>query len=158
VLNRAILKQWWPNLLLLCLAGFIIWGLLNIGSVLDFGERGLWAIRTWRHPEQAQSKSVATPEATLVSLIKALRSGDITSASSYFIPSEQNNWFRSLEKLQQANLLGQLANELEEVKSSHHLRVVNSETANYSSPREESGLSPTITLRRVRGSWLIENL
>lgn len=121
-------------LFLVLLAGGIVWATLN-GMPFINSLRAKWEYNRlqaqWEKPYREDTYGGKTPEETYDMLLAALRSGDTTLASKYFVVDEQSKWLKTLEQYKNQNLLGNLLAELKNNRDSWTLSNNNDQTAMY---------------------------
>ncbi len=89
-------------------------------SILGIGFLGLWFLGGNNINITNQTVAPAnaqTPQETLNLLIKALEKNDLTAAVEYFVPENQATEADALTKLYDANILGELIQDLKSVKN-----------------------------------------
>jgi len=113
------LKSWYGVLFLILLAGAVLWFVLN-GMPYINNLRANWEARRlqaqWEKPYREDTYGGKTPEETYDMFLDALRKGDTTLASKYFIIERQDNWNKTLEEYKRNNLLANFAKELEDTR------------------------------------------
>lgn len=89
-------------------------------SILGIGFFGLWFLDGNNiniTNQTATPADVQTPQEILGLLIKALEKNDLTAAVEYFVPENQATESEALTKLYDANILGELIQDLKSVKN-----------------------------------------
>ena len=114
------MKSWYGVLVLVLLAGGIVWFVLN-GMPFINKLRENWEVQRlqaqWEKPYREDTYGGKTPEETYDMFLDALRKGDTELASKYFIIEKQDDWKKTLEEYENNNLLVSFVSELEETKS-----------------------------------------
>jgi hypothetical protein len=99
----------------------ILRSLFVMVSILGAGFFGLWLLGgneiSISNDEPAATSNAQTPQETLSLLIKALEKNDLTAAVEYFVPENQAMESEALTKLYDANILGELIQDLKSVKN-----------------------------------------
>lgn len=96
-----------------------------------------------------------TPEETLRLFIDALKKGDTDLASKYFVIDEQEKWRGELAKIKEKELLGEMIEDLERLKTSK----VNREEAFYTATNKEGIVSVLVIIKKgLSGKWKITEL
>jgi len=124
-LNKFLikLKSWYGVLFLVLLAGGILWfienGMPHVNSYLN-NIRSDWEAKRlqaqWEKPYREDTYGGKTPEETYDMFLDALRKGDTTLASKYFVVDEQEKWKKTLDQYKTQKLLANFVNELENIK------------------------------------------
>lgn len=113
----ANLKSWYGVLILVLVAGGVLWFVLN-GMPFINKFRANWEAQRlqaqWEKPYRQDIYGGKTPEETYDMFLAALRKGDTTLASKYFVVDKQNNWLKTFQEYQTQNLLNNLVGELEQ--------------------------------------------
>lgn len=113
------LKSWYGVLILVLVAGGVLWFILN-GMQYINKLRANWEAQRlqaqWEKPYRQDTYGGKTPEETYDMFLTALRNGDTTLASKYFIIEKQDNWKKTLEEYNRNNLLASFTQELENTK------------------------------------------
>ncbi len=103
----------------------ILRSLFIIALILGIGFFGLWFLGgneiNITNKNTATSSNAYTPQETLDLLIKALEENDLTAAAGYFIPENQATESEALTKLYDANILGELIQDLKSVKDGKNI-------------------------------------
>ncbi|OGM98989.1 MAG: hypothetical protein A2915_03440 [Candidatus Yanofskybacteria bacterium RIFCSPLOWO2_01_FULL_41_34] len=111
------LKSWYGVLFLVLLAGGVLWFVLN-GMPYVNNLRANWEAKRlqaqWEKPYREDKYGGKTPEETYDMFLDALRKGDTTLASKYFVVGKQDNWLKTFQEYQSQNLLVNLIGELEQ--------------------------------------------
>ncbi len=114
------LKSWYGVLFLVLLAGGIVWATLN-GMPFINSLRAKWEYNRlqaqWEKPYREDIYGGKTPEETYDMLLAALRSGDTTLASKYFVVDEQSKWQKILEQYKSQNIISGFVKELEHTRT-----------------------------------------
>ena len=88
--------------------------------ILGVGFFGLWLLGeneiNITNQDSTAPPGTKTPQETLGLLIKALEKNDLTAAVEYFVPENQETESEALTKLYDANILGELIQDLKSVK------------------------------------------
>ena len=119
----TILKSWYGVLILVLLAGGVLWfvngGMPKIYSYIN-NLRENWEVRKlqaqWEKPYREDTYGGKTPEETYDMFLDALRKGDTTLASKYFVVDEQEVWLKTLEQYKTQNFLKGFIDELEDTE------------------------------------------
>ena len=113
------LKSWYGVVFLILLAGGVLWFVLN-GMPYISNLRANWEAQRlqdqWEKPYREDTYGGKTPEETYDMFLDALRKGDTTLASRYFVIDEQEKWQKTLEQYKVQSLISGFVNELEGVK------------------------------------------
>lgn len=113
------LKSWYGVLFLVLLAGGVLWSVLN-GLPYINNLRAKWEAQRlqnqWEKPYREDKYGGKTPEETYDLFLDALRKGDTTLASKYFVIEKQDDWNKTLNEYQKKNKLIDFINELENTK------------------------------------------
>ncbi|MFH1393029.1 MAG: hypothetical protein ABIG73_01450 [Patescibacteria group bacterium] len=103
----------------------ILRSIFVMALVLSAGFFGLWLLGGNEINITNQSATVPsnahTPQETLNLLIKALEKNDLTAAVGYFVPENQAMESEALTKLYDANILGELIQDLKSVKNGKNM-------------------------------------
>lgn len=106
-------------LILLLLAGGVLWSILGGMPYLN-SLRANWEAKRlqdqWEKPYREDTYGGKTPEETYDMFLAALRKGDTTLASKYFVMGEQKKWKKTLEQYNSQNILTNFVNELRDTK------------------------------------------
>src|SRR3989338_5338672 len=95
-------KRWSGVVVLIVLAGLVIWGLLNLSTIIDSVQGKLTAWQTQRELDKLEAPyrndkiGGQTPEETFDMFIAALKKEDIELASKYFVIKKQDYWRKTL--------------------------------------------------------------
>ena len=115
----ANLKSWYGVLFLVLLAGGVLWSVLN-GMPYINNLRANWEAKRlqaqWEKPYREDKYGGKTPEETYDMFLDALRKGDTSLASKYFVVDEQEKWLKTMEQYKTNTLLSNLAQELENTR------------------------------------------
>lgn len=120
-MNRFLtnFKSWYGVLILVLVAGGVLWLVLN-GMPYVNKLRANWeAYRLqaqWEKPYREDKFGGKTPEETYDLFLDALRKGDTTLASKYFVIEKQESWAKTLEEYKAQRLLDKFRTELESRK------------------------------------------
>ncbi len=110
------LKSWYGVLFLVLLAGGVLWFVLN-GMPFISNLRANWEAQRlqaqWEKPYREDTYGGKTPEETYDMFLDALRKGDTTLASKYFVVGDQAKWQKTLDEYKNNNLLSNFVKELE---------------------------------------------
>lgn len=113
------LKSWYGVLFLVLVAGGVLWFVLN-GMPYISSLKEKWQVyrlqAQWEKPYRQDTYGGKTPEETYDMFLDALRKGDTTLASKYFVVDEQERWLKTLEEYKKQNLLANFVGELENTK------------------------------------------
>ena len=113
------LKSWYGVLFLVLLAGGVLWFVLN-GMPYINNLRANWEAQRlqaqWEKPYREDTYGGKTPEETYDMFLDALRKGDTTLASKYFVVDEQEKWLKTLDQYSNQNLLVNFVKELENTR------------------------------------------
>lgn len=113
------LKSWYGVLFLVLLAGGVLWLVLN-GMPYVNKLRANWEAQRlqaqWEKPYREDKYGGKTPEETYDMFLDALRKGDTTLASKYFVVDDQDDWKKTLEEYKNNNLLANFVVELENTR------------------------------------------
>ncbi len=152
---RQFGRHWIVVFILAILAAFVIWGMLQAGPWLK-------RLQDWRAARALQSQleelyrndkyGGKTPEETFDLFITALERNDVKLASKYFVLEEQENWLRSLQALNEQNLLAGILDELRFARN-NSVKMVNNRVARFS-----YGNGAEIVLKSFLGKWKISDL
>jgi len=89
--------------------------------ILGIGFFGLWLLGGNEIKITSQNAAIPsnahTPQETLDLLVKALEKNDLTAAVEYFVPENREMESEALTKLYDANILGELIQDLKNVKN-----------------------------------------
>lgn len=117
--NVAQRKIWWRHwsvvFILAVLAALVIWSMLNLGPWLRAWQEQRAASAAQRQLEKTYREDKyggKTPEETFDMFIAALEKGDVDLASKYFVLNKQEQWLKSLQKVEEQNLLIDMVKEL----------------------------------------------
>lgn len=114
------LKSWYGVLFLVLLAGGVLWSVLN-GLPHINNLRAKWEAQRlqnqWEKPYREDKYGGKTPEETYDMFLDALRKGDTTLASKYFVIESQDEWVDTLNELKNGEKLDNLISELEHAKT-----------------------------------------
>ncbi len=149
---RQFGKHWIVVFILAILAAFVVWGMLQAGPWLK-------RLQDWRAARALQSQleelyrndkyGGKTPEETFDMFIAALEKGDVELASKYFVIDKQNSWLRSLQALNERNLLAGMLDELRFARN-NSVKTANNEIAKFSYSN-----GAEIILENLFGKWKI---
>lgn len=116
---RINLKSWYGVLFLVLLAGGVLWSVLN-GLPHINNLRAKWEAQRlqnqWEKPYREDKYGGKTPEETYDMFLDALRKGDTTLASKYFIIEKQEGWKKTLEEYKKEGIISSFITELENTK------------------------------------------
>ncbi len=118
--RKSFFKHWTGVLVLVILAGLVIWGLLNLPQILNAVQGKYTAWKTQRQiaalekPYKTDKIGGRTPEETFDMFISALKKGDVDLASKYFVLKKQDEWEKTLREYQKGNILENFLKELED--------------------------------------------
>ena len=114
------LKSWYGVLFLVLLAGVVVWTVLN-GMPYFNKLRANWEVQRlqnqWEKPYREDKYGGKTPEETYDMFLEALRKGDTTLASKYFVVDEQGSWNKTLDQYKEANILNNFVDELKHTRT-----------------------------------------
>ena len=114
------LKSWYGVLFLVLLAGGVLWFVLN-GMPYINNLRANWEAQRlqaqWEKPYREDTYGGKTPEETYDMFLDALRKGDTTLASKYFVVDEQEKWLKTLDQYKIQSLISGFMNELENTRT-----------------------------------------
>lgn len=112
----ANLKSWYGVVFLILLASGIIWIVLNGMPHLN-NLRIYWEAQRlqdeWEKPYREDTYGGKTPEETYDMFLDALREGDTTLASRYFVVDEQVKWEKTFDQYKDRNIISDFVKELE---------------------------------------------
>ncbi len=115
----TIFKSWYVVIILVLLAGGVLWTVLN-GMPYISNLRASWEAKRlqaqWEKPYREDKFGGKTPEETYDMFLDALRKGDTTLASKYFVIEKQDGWKKTLEEYKNQNVLINFIDELENTK------------------------------------------
>ena len=106
-------------LFLVLLAGGVLWFVLNGMPYINKLRENWEAQRLqaqWEKPYREDTYGGKTPEETYDMFLDALRKGDTTLASKYFVVDEQEKWLKTLEQYKTNALLSNFVKELENTR------------------------------------------
>ncbi len=109
-------KSWYGVLFLVLLASGVLWFVLNGMPYINKLQENWEAQRLqaqWEKPYREDTYGGKTPEETYDMFLDALRKGDTTLASKYFVVDEQSKWKKTLDQYKDQNLLANFVKELE---------------------------------------------
>ena len=113
------LKSWYGVLFLVLAAGGVLWFVLNGMPYINKLRENWEAQRLqaqWEKPYREDTYGGKTPEETYDMFLDALRKGDTTLASKYFIIEKKNDWEKTLEEYKKQSLLANFVKELEDTR------------------------------------------
>ena len=114
------LKSWYGVVFLILLAGGVMWAVLNGMPYLN-NLRANWEAQRlqaqWEKPYREDKYGGKTPEETYDMFLDALRKGDTTLASRYFVIEKQDNWKKTLEEYEKEGIISSFIAELENTKT-----------------------------------------
>jgi len=120
--------------ILVLLAGGVLWSILG-GMPYINSLRSKWEAQRlqdqWEKPYREDKYGGKTPEETYDLFLAALRKGDTTLASRYFIVYKQDNWLKTFQEYQSQNLLVNLISELEQNRKFWNPQKRNDEEVSY---------------------------
>lgn len=129
-----ILKIWWRHwsvvLILAVLAGFVIWGTLNLRPWLRSLQEKMAARSAQRQLENLYRNDKyggKTPEETFDMFIAALEKGNIELASKYFVLNKQEQWKRTLDEYKTKSLLIDFIKELRDERKNWQKSISSNE-------------------------------
>lgn len=82
----------------------------------------------WEKPYREDKYGGKTPEETYDLFLDALRKGDTTLASKYFIIEKQDDWYKTLNEYKKEGIISSLIKELENTKKIWHKSEKSNET------------------------------
>lgn len=113
------LRSWYGVVFLILVAGGVLWFVLN-GMPYINNLRANWEAKRlqaqWEKPYREDTYGGKTPEETYDMFLEALREGNTTLASKYFVIEKQDDWKKTLEEYGNNNLLVSFVSELEETR------------------------------------------
>ena len=139
-------------LFLVLLAGGVLWFVLN-GMPYINNLRANWEAQRlqaqWEKPYREDTYGGKTPEETYDMFLDALRKGDTTLASRYFVVEDQKKWNETLSEFKAVGALNNFIDELENHKKTWNLKENDGNEAIYLYPYERE--TPRTTELPVAG-------